>query len=104
MFRLAATDDTCAKALRDHSLQIWSVTTVNLIHAYDPEKVVLCGGIMASADVIVPAVQAYVERCAHTPWGRVEVVPSALGDDAALLACEWLWQEELGKTILCEET
>ena len=104
VFRLAATDDTCAKALRDHSLQIWSVTAVNLIHAYDPEKVVLCGGIMASADVIVPAVQAYVERCAHTPWGRVEVVPSALGDDAALLACEWLWQEELGKTILCEET
>jgi glucokinase len=102
-FRLAAEGDACAQALTAHSLQVWSVTAVNLIHAYDPEKVVLCGGIMASASVIVPAVQAYVERHAHTPWGRVEVVASALGDEAALLACEWLWQEEPGKTISCEE-
>lgn len=104
VFRHAAAGDACGKALRDHSLQIWSATAVNLIHAYDPEKLVLCGGIMASADVIVPAMQAYVERYAHTPWGRVEVVPSTLGDDAALLACEWLWQEVPGKAIFCEET
>ena len=104
VFRRAASGDACAVALRDHSLQIWSATAVNLIHAYDPEKVIMCGGIMASADVIIPAVQAYVERHAHTPWGRVEVVPSALGDEAALLACEWLWQQETRKTIFCEKT
>lgn len=103
VFRLAKAGDPCARELRDHSLRIWSVTAVNLIHAYDPEKLVLCGGIMASADVIVPAVQAYVKRNAHTPWGLVEVVPSALGDEAALLACEWLWQEQTAKGMPCEE-
>jgi glucokinase len=101
VFRLAAEGDACALALRDHSLQIWSATAVNLIHAYDPEKVILCGGIMASANVILPAMQAYVDRHAHTPWGRVEVVPSALGDEAALLACEWLLQQNQGKAISC---
>jgi hypothetical protein len=68
------------------------------------EKVILCGGIMASAEVIIPAVQDYVARHAHTPWGREEVVPSVLGDEAALLAREWLWQQETRKTIFCEET
>lgn len=104
VFRRAAAGDACARALRDHSLQIWSATAVNLIHAYDPEKLIVCGGIMANAGVIIPAVQTYVARHAHTPWGRVEVVPSALGDEAALLECEWLWQQETSKTIFCEET
>jgi glucokinase len=104
VFRMAAAGDPCALALRDHSLQVWSATAVNLIHAYDPERVIFCGGIMASAEVIVPAVQAYVDHHAHTPWGRVEIVASALGDEAALLACEWLWQEKLGEATFCEET
>jgi glucokinase len=104
IFRLAAAGDACACALRDHSLRVWSATAVNLVHAYDPEKLILCGGIMASADVIVPSMQSYVERHAHTPWGRVQVVPSVLGDDAALLACEWLQREKTEETISCEET
>jgi glucokinase len=99
VFRLAAAGDACAKALTAHSLQVWSVTAVNLIHAYDPEKVILCGGIMASGSLIVPAVQDYVARCAHTPWGRVDVVASALGDEAALVGCEWLNES----MISCEE-
>ncbi len=104
IFRWAAEGDACARALRDHSLHIWSVTAVNLIHAYDPEKLVLCGGIMASAPVILPAIQDYVNRHAHTLWGRVEVLPSALGDDAALLAGEWLLREQTASNISCEET
>ena len=77
----------------------WSGPTlaVNLIHAYDPELVILGGGIMASKDVIVPAIQEYIDRHAHTPWGKVRVVPSALGDAAALVAAEWLVKEHLEK-------
>jgi glucokinase len=94
---LAAQGDASARVLRDHSLKVWSATAVNLIHAYDPERVILTGGIMQSAEVIVPAVQEWVLRHAHTPWGKVQIVPSQLGDQAALLACEWLLSESLGK-------
>lgn len=100
VFRLAEKGDACATALRDFSLQVWSAVAVNLIHSYDSEKVVMCGGIMASADTILPAVQAYVTQHAHTPWGKVQIVRSALGDEAALLACEWLWLEQSKKAIL----
>jgi len=92
VFKHAAAGDTCAVALRDHSLCVWATLAVNLIHAYDPEMVILGGGIMASATVILPAVRDYVARHAHTPWGNVQVVVSALGDNAALVAGEWLLQ------------
>jgi glucokinase len=101
VFRLAAENDSCALALRDHALQVWSATAVSLIHAYDPEKLILGGGIMGSHEVIVPAVQAWVNRHAHTPWGKVQVLRSELGDHAALVAGEWLIQEQT--QFCCEE-
>jgi glucokinase len=90
VFRHAADGDPCAVALRDHSLLVWSSLAVNLIHAYDPELLILGGGVMASADEILPAVRQHVARHAHTPWGKVRVVASQLGDSAAMVAGEWL--------------
>lgn len=95
VFKHAAAGDPCAVELREHSLRVWATLAVNLIHAYDPERVIVGGGIMASADVILPAIQDHVRRHAHTPWGQVEVVASALGDQAALIAGEWLLREQL---------
>jgi glucokinase len=94
VFRLAAAGDSCAAALRDHSLFVWSSLAVNLIHAYDPEVLILGGGIMGNADVILPAVSKHVRRYAHTPWGKVRVVASELRDQAALVAGEWLLREQ----------
>lgn len=93
VFAQATAGDACAVALRDHSLLVWSSLAVNLIHAYDPEMLILGGGIMSSGDQILPAITEYVNRHAHTPWGKVRIVPSALGDDAALVAGEWLLKE-----------
>lgn len=97
VFRCAAAGDSCARDLQDHSLKVWSALAVNLIHAYDPDRLVLAGGLMGSSDVILPAIRAYVAQHAHTPWGRVRVVASELGDEAALLACEWLVKKELSR-------
>lgn len=94
VFQQAAAGDLCALKLRDHSLRVWATLAVNLIHAYDPEIVILGGGIMAAGDVILPAIGDYVRRHAHTPWGRVRVVAGELGDNAALAAGEWLLREQ----------
>jgi len=94
VFKHASQNDPCAVKLRDHSLLVWSTLAVNLIHAYDPERVILGGGIMASAEVILPAIRQHIARHAHTPWGKVQVVASQLGDTAALVAGEWLVTEQ----------
>lgn len=98
VFRQAAAGDACAVALRDHNLLVWSSLAVSLIHAYDPELLIFGGGIMASADIILPAVREYVRKHAHTPWGQVRIEISSLGDQAALVAAEWLLEEQSNLT------
>jgi glucokinase len=93
VFRLAAFGDRCALGLREHSLAVWGATVVNLIHAYDPELVVIGGGVMRSHEFILARLDEYAQRHAHTAWGRVRLVGSVLGDDAALLGCEVLLGE-----------
>jgi glucokinase len=95
VFAAADAGDACAVAVRDHSLLVWGALAVSLIHAYDPERVILGGGIMRSAGTILPWIADYVRRHAHTPWGKVEVRASELGDDAALLGCSVLLEETL---------
>ncbi len=59
---------------------------VSLVHAYDPDYVVLGGGLSASAEDFLPLVQAYLdEHIWSLPRGRVRVLRAELGDAAALL-------------------
>jgi glucokinase len=95
VFRWAGEGDGCATAVRDHSLRVWGALAVNLVHAYDPERVILGGGILASAESVRAAVEGWVRRHAHTPWGQVQVVVGELGDGAALVAAEDLVAEML---------
>lgn len=90
VFAAAAQGDALAVRLRDRALEYWGALTVSLIHAYDPEVVVFGGGILASGEAILGPIRKFVEANAWMPWGKVRIVPSELGDDAALLACEWL--------------
>ena len=69
---------------------MWAACAVNLIHAYDPEVLLLSGGIMGSGAYIVPYLQAKIDALAWTPWGRVEVRPAASLDHAALLGAGYL--------------
>ena len=77
--------DRVACQVLDHSLRVWSTGAVALVHAYDPEVLVLGGGIMQSADMILPFIQQYVSQYAWTPWGKVQVRAAVLGNEAALV-------------------
>ncbi|GGD83098.1 ROK family protein [Paenibacillus nasutitermitis] len=70
-----AEGDECARQLMDDLILHWSAGIVNLIHAYDPEVVVLSGGLMKSAAYLLPRVAERVLALAWTPWGtpRFEV-------------------------------
>jgi glucokinase len=89
VFRLAALGDRVCRQLRDQSLGVWGAFAANLVLAYDPERVLIGGGISAS-DEVIGAIREYIHRHALTPWGKVAVERASLGDDAALLGCEWL--------------
>jgi len=84
LFELADAGDRVAAAIREYCLEVWAAGAVGLIHAYDPEKIVIGGGVMRSAAVILPYIQAYVNEHAWTPWGKVEIAAAQLGNDAGL--------------------
>ncbi len=88
VFELANADDRVALEIRNHCLQVWATAAVGLIHAYDPELIVIGGGVMRSAEVILPHVQQFVNDHAWTPWGKVKVVAAELGNHAGLFGAE----------------
>ena len=85
LFEEARRGDNVALAVRDRCLNIWAVDTVALIHAYDPEVIVIGGGVMESAHIILPYIESYVHKYAWTPWGKVRIRPAQLANNAALV-------------------
>jgi glucokinase len=75
-----------ATVLFDRWIQRVGAGIVTLVHAYDPDVVIVGGGVLQAADTILPPLREYVTRHAWTwPKGRVRVEACALGDDAALI-------------------
>ena len=87
----AARGDTVAVAIRDRCLNVWAATAVGLVHAYDPAMIVIGGGVMKSANAIIPHIESYVHKYAWTPWGKVHVRAAALGNSAALMGAVPYW-------------
>ncbi len=93
LFRVADAGDAVARAVSDYCIDVWAGLAVSLIHAYDPEALVIGGGVMRSAERILPVIRKRVEETAWTPWGKVSVVAAECGDDAALLGAVPLFAE-----------
>ena len=90
IFAFARKCDPCAQALKAHSISVWAQVIVNLIHAYDCERVILGGGVMSGAGDFLDELKAAVLSNANTPWGKVDIVIGALGSSAALLGLDIL--------------
>ena len=67
----ARAGDAVASDVLAHFLRVWGATIVSLCHAYDPDVVIVSGGVMRSSDVVLPALTAYVNEhlwsSAHRP-------------------------------------
>ncbi len=99
LFASAAQGDDLSRTVIDESLLAWSSCIINLIHAYDPERVILGGGIMRSADVIIPFIKQRVDQFAWTPWGKVEVIMAHDMDNAALRGIGYLVNQEINHSM-----
>ena len=49
VFAAAATGDAVAAAVRDRCLHVWAAGAVAMVHAWDPEVLVVGGGVMKRA-------------------------------------------------------
>lgn len=93
VFQQAAAGDACAEALVQESLKVWAVVLQNAVLAFDPEIVVLGGGVSRRREIILPAMTQHLLRHGPSFPLRTPVVAAALGDDAALLGGATLFQK-----------
>jgi len=84
LFRHYDRHDALATAVLERSCDVWATLALTLIHAYDPEIVILGGGVMRRSEEVLPRIRARVHGRAWTPGRRVEIRQAALGDDAPL--------------------
>lgn len=77
--------DEVAMDVFEHLLLHWSAGIVNLVHAYDPDCVILSGGLMKSADYFLPRLSANVCKRTWTPWGQVKFIVADDPDASVLL-------------------
>ena len=94
LFQIAANGDACGLAVRDACIEVWAAGAVSMVHAYDPEVLILGGGVMNSAQEILPAMSEYIHRHAWTPWGKVMVRAATLMDRASLIGAVPLFETE----------
>ncbi len=95
LFQHAELGDKVAKEVLDHCLSAWSAGIITMIHAFDPEMIILSGGIMKSSSVILPFLQKRINNLAWTPWGKVKLVEARFLDSAALYGGDYLVRSSL---------
>lgn len=96
VFRHAAAGDRLAVELRERALAVWERLLVALVQQFDPQRVVLGGGVMAAGDEILPRLRERLDGYAAARGIRIELRRAELGDAAALVGCGWLWTSRGG--------
>ncbi len=95
LFNHASSNDSLAKEVLRHCLSVWSAGIISMVHAFDPELIILSGGIMKSSSVILPVLQQKVNQLAWTPWGKVKLVEADYPDFSALYGGNYLVRSKL---------
>lgn len=81
----ARAGDRVAVEVLEQLLEHWSAGIVNMVHAYDPETVILSGGLMNAQNDIVPLLEEKVRQRSWTPWGEVKLVVARHPEASVLL-------------------
>ncbi len=76
--------DKAAIEVVNYACKVWATGLIAFIHAYDPEAIVLGGGIMKSHGVFLPLLRKYVQQHAWTPSAPVRLVVGELDEGAAM--------------------
>lgn len=86
VFKEAANGDRVAKNILETSLTYLGIAVANTITNFDPEKVVIGGGVVNGGDIVIETIRDVVtERCMSTFVENCTVEKAVLGGKAGVL-------------------
>ncbi len=86
VFVEAAAGDPVAKDIIDDAMNYLGIAVANAVSIFDPEYVIIGGGVSKAGDVVFDTVRKVVDkRCFKSMAESVKIVPAGLGTDAGLI-------------------
>jgi glucokinase len=93
----AVAGDPVAEAVVQHAGRMLGAGITGLVNAFDPDVVVVGGGVMAAGELLLAPARAVVtERALPVGRERARIVPAELGGDAGMLGAAELALELVG--------
>ena len=97
VFRAFEQDDEIANQVLKECIQYWGMAVANLVSLFNPEKIILGGGVFGPALQFIPSIYEEALKWAQPiSIKRVEILPSALKEDAALHGAAYLALQQIG--------
>ncbi|MEO6221410.1 MAG: ROK family protein [Ginsengibacter sp.] len=90
LFEEADKGDELANVLFQQCLKAWGTCVVNIVHAHDPELIIVGGGVMKQQSKILPFLQQMTDEYAWLPAGTIKIVAAQQIVYAGLLGMEYL--------------
>lgn len=97
VFKEAEKGDVVAKAILDKALNYLGICISNIITVFDPEVVIIGGGVSKSGEIVLKKVREVVnKRCFKALAESVKIKPATLGTDAGVIGAAALAIMESG--------
>jgi glucokinase len=72
--------DPLARQVIERAAQAFATGVFNILMLFQPEMIVLSGGVMRSLDLFIPAIDRVIQAAdAYIPAGQVRILPAQLG-------------------------
>lgn len=90
IYKLALRGDRRAKKVLKETALYLGVAISNFVNAFNPEIVVLGGGLAKAGDSIFPEIRRIVRKISLKPLLRnLKIVPAKLSEDAGIIGAAW---------------
>ncbi|NMM62945.1 ROK family protein [Clostridium sp. P21] len=86
VFKEAEKGDLVAQNILNQALNYLGICISNIITSFDPEMVIIGGGVSKGGSIVFDKVKEVVEqRCFKAMWENTKIVPAVLGTDAGVM-------------------
>lgn len=92
VFQAVQMGDPVAKDIFDQVVRYLAIGLTNIVHAYNPERIVIGGGVSKAGDFLFEVLRQQTNAMVMPPYeGTFDIVPAKLGDDVGTLGAAALF-------------